>query len=186
MKTTDRIPTSKISRAGKILKTGLKVGKNYAGYYGKKVMTGKDSKDDLDADNAAAIMDSLTQLKGGGLKVAQMLSMEKNMLPKAYVDQFSLAPFSIPPLSEPLVRQTFRKHLGKNPEDIYESFNYEASFAASIGQVHQAFLNGKKLAVKVQYPGVAKSIKSDLAMLKPIASKLLRLKLSAGIRWGWR
>ena len=178
MKTIDKIPTSKISRAGKMLQTGLKVGKNYAGYYGSKILQGEADKNLLDQKNAADIMDSLQQLKGGGLKVAQMLSMEKSLLPKAYLDQFSLAQFSVPPLSAPLVKKTFRKYLGKNPEDLFDSFDYVASFAASIGQVHQAILNGKKLAVKIQYPGVGESIKSDLAMLKPMASKLLRLNLA--------
>ncbi len=177
MKTIDKIPTGKLGRASKMLKTGLKVGKNYAGYYGSKLL-GDADKESLDQKNAADIMDSLQQLKGGGLKVAQMLSMEKSLLPKAYVDQFSLAQFSVPPLSAPLVKKTFRKYLGKNPEDIFDEFDYNAAFAASIGQVHRAQLNGKKLAVKIQYPGVGESIKSDLAMLKPMASKLLGLNLT--------
>ena len=177
MKTIDKIPTSKLSRAGKLLKTGLKVGKNYAGYYGSKIL-GDADKESLDQKNAADIMDSLQQRKGGGLKVAQMLSMEKSLLPKAYLDQFSLAQFSVPPLSAPLVKKTFRKYLGKNPEDLFDSFNYQASFAASIGQVHEAMLDGKRLAVKIQYPGVAESIKSDLAMLKPMASRLLGLNMA--------
>jgi len=178
MKTIDKIPTGKLSRAGKMLKTGLKVGKNYAGYYGEKLLQGEGNKESLDQKNAADIMESLQQLKGGGLKVAQMLSMEKSLLPKAYVDQFSLAQFSVPPLSAPLVKKTFRKYLGKNPEDIFDSFNYQASFAASIGQVHEATIGAQKLAVKIQYPGVGESIKSDLAMLKPMASKLLGLNLA--------
>ena len=144
MKTVDKIPTSKLGRAGKLLKTGLKVGKNYAGYYGSKIL-GDADKESLDQKNAADIMDSLQQLKGGGLKVAQMLSMEKSLLPKAYLDQFSLAQFSVPPLSAPLVKKTFRKYLGKNPEDLFDSFNYQASFAASIGQVHEALLDGLSL-----------------------------------------
>lgn len=178
MKTTDKIPTSKMGRAGKILKTGMKVGKNYATYYGGKLVNADVSREKLDESNAADIMESLQQLKGSGLKVAQMLSMEKSLLPKAYVDQFSLAQFSVPPLSAPLVKKTFRKYFGQNPEDLFDSFNYTASFAASIGQVHEAAKDGRKLAVKIQYPGVADSIKSDLAMLKPMASKILRLNLA--------
>jgi len=177
MKTSDKIPTGKLNRAGKILKTGLKVGKNYATHYGAKLLQVDVDKDDLDEKNAADIMKSLLELKGSGLKVAQMLSMEKSLLPKAYVDQFSLAQFSVPALSAPLVKKTFRQYLGQNPEDLFDEFDYEASFAASIGQVHRAVLNGKFLAVKIQYPGVAESISSDLAMLKPMASKIMRLEL---------
>lgn len=178
MKTADSIPEGKMKRAGKILKTGLKVGKNYASYYGEKLVNSKLSKDKLDKNNASAIMKSLQELRGGGLKVAQMLSMEENLLPQAYVDQFSLAQFSVPPLSKPLVKKTFKKYFGKAPEDVYDSFDYESKHAASIGQVHEAWVGDMKLAVKIQYPGVAGSIQSDLAMLKPLASKILRLKMS--------
>jgi len=175
MKTSKEIPTGKLKRAGKILKTGLKVGKNYAGYFGSKLLQSEPDKDKLDEQNASDIMESLLELKGGGLKIAQLLSMEKSLLPKAYADQFSLAQFSVPPLSAPLVKKTFRKYLGKNPEDIFDSFEYNASFAASIGQVHKATLGDKTLAVKIQYPGVADSIDSDLAVIRPIAYKILRL-----------
>lgn len=175
MKTSKQIPAGKFKRTGKILKAGLKVGKNYAGYYGSKLFQADTAREKLDEQNASDIMESLLELKGGGLKVAQMLSMEKSLLPKAYADQFSLAQFSVPPLSAPLVKKTFRKYWGKNPEDIFDSFNSEASFAASIGQVHRATLDDKELAVKIQYPGVADSIDSDLAIIKPIAYKILRL-----------
>jgi len=175
MKTSKKIPTGKFKRTGKILKAGLKVGKNYAGYYGSKLIQSDVDREKLDEQNASDIMESLLELKGGGLKVAQMLSMEKSFLPKAYADKFSLAQFSVPPLSAPLVKKTFRKYWGKNPKDIFDTFDFDASFAASIGQVHQATLDGKKLAVKIQYPGVADSIDSDLAVIKPIAYKILGL-----------
>ncbi|MFT4568908.1 MAG: putative unusual protein kinase regulating ubiquinone biosynthesis (AarF/ABC1/UbiB family) [Saprospiraceae bacterium] len=178
MKTAKSIPTSKLKRAGKILKTGLKVGKNYAAYYGEKLIHPELTTEKLEKNNASDIMESLQELKGGGLKVAQMLSMEENLLPKAYTEMFSLAQFSVPPLSAPLVKKTFRKHFGKNPEEVFEEFDYDSKFAASIGQVHEAWLSGQKLAVKIQYPGVADSIKSDLAMLKPLAGKLFRINMN--------
>jgi len=105
-----------------------------------------------------------------------MLSMEKNIMPRAYVEKFSLSQFSVPPLSAPLVRKTFKKYLGKYPEDLFDTFVAQSVNAASIGQVHQATLNGKKLAVKIQYPGVADSISSDLALVKPIASRMFNLQ----------
>ena len=105
-----------------------------------------------------------------------MLSMEKNILPKAYVEQFSLAQFSVPPLSAPLVRKTFFKYFGKHPEDLFDTFNSKSIAAASIGQVHQASKDGKKLAIKIQYPGIADSISSDLAMVKPVAIKMFNIK----------
>ncbi|WP_394750446.1 ABC1 kinase family protein [Spongiimicrobium salis] len=176
MKTLDKIPTGKIERAGKLVKTGAKIGGNYIKYYGKKLVNPELGKDELNENNAEDIYDGLKSLKGSALKVAQMLSMEKNMLPRAYVEKFSLSQFSVPPLSAPLVRKTFKKYLGKYPEDIYDTFEKDSINAASIGQVHKATKDDKQLAVKIQYPGVAESISSDLALVKPIAIRMFNLK----------
>lgn len=176
MKTLDKIPTGKIERAGKLVKTGVKIGGNYVKYYGKKWVDPEKAKEDLDQDNAEDIYDGLKSLKGSALKVAQMLSMEKNLLPRAYVDKFSLSQFSVPPLSAPLVRKTFKNYLGKYPEDIFDTFEKDSINAASIGQVHKATKDGKQLAVKIQYPGVAESISSDLALVKPVAIRMFNLK----------
>ena len=177
MKTLKNIPISKIHRASKLVQTGAKVGVNYLKYYGDKMVNSEaDAKERLDESNATDIYDSLKNLKGSALKLAQMLSMEKTILPKAYVDKFSLSQFSVPPLSAPLVMKTFKKSFGKFPSDIFDVFNAEAINAASIGQVHKASKDGKDLAVKIQYPGVADSIMSDLAMVKPIAMKMFNIK----------
>lgn len=177
MKTIDSIPTSKIQRASKLIQTGAKVGVNYVKYYGENLLKSSETaKKNLNESNAKDIYDSLKTMKGSALKVAQMLSMEKNLLPRAYVEKFSLAQFSVPPLSAPLVKKTFKKYFGTDPSSLFDSFNLNSINAASIGQVHQAELNGQKLAVKIQYPGIAESISSDLALVKPIAKKMFNIK----------
>ena len=177
MKSIDRIPTSKLQRASKIVSTGAKVGVNYIKYYGERLSKSEEiAKDNLNKNNADDIYSGLKQLKGSALKVAQMLSMEKNILPQAYVEKFSLAQFSVPPLSSPLVVKTFKKYFGKAPDVIFDEFDANSVNAASIGQVHRAKKNGKDLAVKIQYPGVADSIKSDLSLVKPIAIKMFNIK----------
>ncbi len=176
MKTLDKIPTNKIERAGQLVKTGFKVGGNYIAYYGEKMVNPALTKEKLNENNAEDIYEGLQNLKGSALKVAQMLSMDKSIMPQAYVDKFSLSQFSVPPLSAPLVRKTFKKYMGKFPEELYDSFTPDSINAASIGQVHVAFKDGKKLAVKIQYPGVANSISSDLALVKPFATRMFNLK----------
>ncbi len=176
MKTLDSIPTGKVERAGKLVQTGAKIGANYVKYYSRKLVNPDTGKEELDEDNAADIYDGLKSLKGSALKVAQMLSMEKNLLPRAYVERFSLSQFSVPPLSAPLVRKTFKKYFGKYPEDLFDRFDTQSVNAASIGQVHRAFKDGKELAVKIQYPGVRDSIGSDLAIVKPIAMRMFNLQ----------
>ncbi|MEZ4803465.1 MAG: AarF/UbiB family protein [Gelidibacter sp.] len=177
MKTIDKIPVSKISRATKLVSTGAKVGVNYLKYYGDKLTKSEiEARERLNENNADDIYDSLKQLKGSALKVAQMLSMEKSIMPQAYVEKFSLAQFSVPPLSPALVVKTFKNYFGKSPNELYDTFDVNSVNAASIGQVHKASKDGKQLAVKIQYPGVAQSIVSDLALVKPIAMKMFNIK----------
>jgi predicted unusual protein kinase regulating ubiquinone biosynthesis (AarF/ABC1/UbiB family) len=169
------IPSTKVERAMRLVKTGAQIGGNYIKHYSKKLVDPSKTRDELHEDNAEDVYNALSELKGSALKVAQMLSMEKNVLPRAYVNKFALAQYSAPPLSGPLIIQTFIKQFGKTPQQIFDTFKMNSSNAASIGQVHEATLNGKKLAVKIQYPGVAESIKSDLTMVKPIAFRLIGL-----------
>ena len=177
MKKASKIPISKIQRASKLVKTGAKVGVNYLKYYGDKISnTEEEAREKLNKSNAEDIYDSLKDLKGSPLKVAQMLSMEKSILPRAYVEKFSLAQFSVPPLSEALVLKTFKKSFGNFPSEIFDEFDVKAYNAASIGQVHKAKKDGKEFAVKIQYPGVSDSIKSDLALLKPFVIRMFNMK----------
>ena len=177
MKTIDSIPTSKIQRASKLVTTGAKIGVNYLKYYGDKfTKSEEEAKEKLNTNNAEDIYNGLQQLKGSALKVAQMLSMEKSVLPRAYVEKFSLSQFSVPPLSPALVVKTFKRYFGKDTNEIYDKFDTVSTNAASIGQVHRAEKNGKKLAVKIQYPGIADSITSDLSMVKPIAVKMFNIR----------
>ena len=175
MKEQQSIPTSKVARATQFVKTGVKIGGNYLKYNVKKLVDPTLTKDELHTDNATDIYDSLSQMKGSALKVAQMLSMDRNVLPRAYVDRFQMSQYSAPPLSGPLVVKTFRSQFGKTPGEMFDTFDGQALNAASIGQVHLATKNGKKLAVKIQYPGVANSISSDLKMVKPMAVRLFGL-----------
>lgn len=167
------IPASKVERAMRFVKTGAQIGGNYIKHYSKKLVDPSLSKDELHEDNATDVYSALSELKGSALKVAQMLSMEKNILPRQYTNKFQMAQYSAPPLSGPLIVQTFIKSFGKAPLEIFNTFEMKASNAASIGQVHKATLNDKTLAIKIQYPGVGDSIKSDLKMVKPIAFRLL-------------
>ena len=175
MKTQDKIPSTKLERAVKLVGTGAKIGGNYLKYYAKKSITGNEDKTELHLSNAEDIYDSLSQLKGSALKVAQMLSMDKNILPRAYSEKFALSQYSAPPMSPPLVLKVYQSSTGKSAFDVFDSFKVQSLAAASIGQVHLAEKNGKQLAVKIQYPGISDSIQSDLKMVKPIANAMFGL-----------
>lgn len=173
MKEQKKIPTDKISRASRILGAGVKVGGNYAKHFAKNIFSEND-REELDRTNAEDIYKTLSELKGGALKIAQMMSMN-DALPQAFTDKFALAQYSAPPLSLPLIVKTFKQELGKNPTEIFDTFSNQAVNAASIGQVHFATLKNNRFAVKIQYPGVADSLKSDIKMVKPFALRLMNI-----------
>jgi len=169
------IPVSKVQRAAKFISTGAKVGGNYVKHYAKKMVNPSMNKDELHQNNASDIYNSLSELKGSALKVAQMMSMDKNLLPRAYQDKFTMAQYSAPPLSYPLVVKTFQKYFQQTPEQLFDTFTRSAVNAASIGQVHQATKGGRTLAIKIQYPGIADSVSSDLRLVRPFALRLLNM-----------
>ena len=76
-----------------------------------------------------------------------------------------------PPMHFALLREYFRNELGKDPEEVFETFETRAFAAASLGQVHRAVLrSGQDVAVKIQSPAIARSIRSDFRNLSPVPS----------------
>jgi len=172
------IPSGRASRITALAGAGARVGANYLKHYGKRAVGVGSDSEALDEANAGAIYDTFSKLKGGPLKFAQMLSIDRNILPEAYRKQFAQAQYSAPPLSYPLVVRTFKREFGKGPLEIFDTFSQSAIYGASIGQVHRATIGERTFAVKVQYPGVADSLDSDLALVKPVALQILGLKSS--------
>jgi predicted unusual protein kinase regulating ubiquinone biosynthesis (AarF/ABC1/UbiB family) len=128
----------------------------------KKVESKKNTHEEI----AKVIIESLGTLKGISVKIAQQVALGLPFLPKEYLDEISKSFNSIPPINRALIRKIIKQELGAYPQEVYESFESESFGAASLGQVHLATLNNEKFAVKVQYPGIAKSIDSDLGVLK--------------------
>lgn len=172
----ESIASGKVTRVAALAGAGAKVGINYLKHYGRHAVGSGREINDLHEANARTVYDTFSKLKGGPLKMAQMLSIDKNMLPDAYRAQFAQAQYSAPTLSYPLVVRTFRRDLGKDPTDVFDTFSQSAMHGASIGQVHRATIGAQTFAVKVQYPGVADSLSSDLAVVKPVALQMLGLK----------
>ncbi|MBM3857217.1 MAG: hypothetical protein FJ390_04560, partial [Verrucomicrobia bacterium] len=129
----DKIVSGKIARMAVLSGAGAKVGLNYLKYYGRSAIQAVNHekalalKEELDHTNASTVYETFTKLKGGPLKVAQMLSIDQNLLPPAYAQQFAQAQSSVPPLSYPLVAQTFLKEFGKLPEALFDDFEKKAA-----------------------------------------------------------
>ena len=170
-------PSGKFERGKVLAKTGLKVTTNYAKFYAKHAgrRPTKESRAELNYKNAEDIFKNFTELRGSVLKLAQSLSMDNGVLPQEFVEVMSQAQYRVPPMNRALVRRQIRRELGKYPELVFSKFEDEAVAAASIGQVHKAIgSQGKQLAVKIQYPNVRDTIKSDLSMAKTIFSPMLK------------
>ncbi|MBP9753065.1 MAG: AarF/ABC1/UbiB kinase family protein [Proteobacteria bacterium] len=150
---------SKVSRFAKTTKlsSGLAVrliGENYL------------NKPIDDEAYAKLLKEGLGNLKGPLMKMAQFLTTIPDTLPDEYYDLMDLQS-KAPPMGIPFVKRRMQLELGSNWQQHFKSFNLEASFAASLGQVHKAIgLNDEPLAVKLQYPGMQDITEADLAQLK--------------------
>ena len=95
--------------------------------------------------------------------------------PKNLQDVMSQAQYSVPPINKALVRTIIKRELGDYPEKIFAKFDSQAFAAASIGQVHKAELrDGRKVAVKIQYPNVRETIGSDMTVAKSLAKRIIK------------
>ncbi len=167
------IPKGKIKRSSVIGITTAKAGLKKLEYVSKLPFIDGDKKEELRESNndeiAKIIFSAIGMLKGAPVKLAQMFSMETERLPETYQKELIKSANQVPPISRGLIRNIIKRELGEWPENIFSSFESTPFAAASIGQVHRAeSLKGKKIAVKVQYPGIAESIKSDVQMLRNI------------------
>ena len=169
-------PSSKFERGRIIAKTGLKVGTNYAQRYLKKRITGKEkSAKEFHSENAREVFKEFTKLRGTALKIAQGMSMDQGFLPEEFAEVMTQAQYSVPPINKALVRAIIKRELGEYPEQIFAHFEADAFAAASIGQVHKAMLkDGRKVAIKIQYPNVRETIDSDMVVAKSLARRIIK------------
>ena len=119
--------------------------------------------------HAKQLMESLGDLKGPLLKVAQLLATIPNALPKEYTAELQKLQSQAPAMGWLFVRRRMAAELGADWEKKFKSFEKEAAAAASLGQVHRAVsLDGTKVACKLQYPDMASAVEADLKQLKVV------------------
>ena len=111
----------------------------------------------------------LGYLRGAATKLGQMLGNLPEILPDQVVSTLDMLHFQAPPMHYSLLRETVRNDFGKDPSELFATFDKEPFAAASIGQVHRATLkSGETVAVKIQYPGIGRSIAADIRNLMAI------------------
>lgn len=129
---------------------------------------------DAQLKTAQQIFATLGRLKGGAMKLGQAMSIFEAVLPEdlagPYREALSKLQDSAPPLEWPVIESQLESSLGVDWRSRFTSFDHEPIAAASIGQVHRAvWHDGRHVAVKVQYPGVAPAIMSDFRQISRMA-----------------
>ncbi len=147
------------------------IAKNVAGHKVKGLFrddeTHAKSQEQLYSDIGKQIAQTLGEMKGAVMKVGQIASQVKDMLPDEVASALEVLQKESPPMPYGMIRRQLIKALGDTPENLFARFDEEPFAAASIGQVHRALTkDGVECVVKIQYPGVKESCDSDLKHLK--------------------
>lgn len=127
---------------------------------------------------ALKMLRAMGYLRGAATKLGQALASFPDLVPDQIVETLERLHFEAPPMHFALLREHVRNELGCDPEEAFATFSTRAFAAASLGQVHRATLkSGQDVAVKVQYPAIGRSIRSDFRNLSAL---LLPLRLGRG------
>ena len=162
--------TARMQRYGKV---GANVGSVAARIAGRRLF-GLDPERDKDAASLAA---ALGGLKGPIMKVAQLLATIPEALPAEYAAELGQLQSQAPPMGWPFVRRRMAAELGADWEAKFASFEHEAAASASLGQVHRALSHdGRRLAVKLQYPDMQSAVEADLIQLGMLFSIHARMR----------
>jgi predicted unusual protein kinase regulating ubiquinone biosynthesis (AarF/ABC1/UbiB family) len=163
---------TRLARNAEIAKLGAVVGTNYATTAARKLFASAERKQALDHSremkNAAQIADRLGNMKGALMKLGQMASYLDHGLPEPLRLALAELQNNAPPMSGELARQVVEEEFGSPIGRLFVEWDPEPIASASIGQVHRAIIvdpatqEQRAVAVKVQYPGVADAIASDL------------------------
>ena len=118
---------------------------------------------------ALKIFHRLAYLRGAMIKLGQTAGHLPELLPPEIADTLDRLHFEAPPMHYSLIRAVLENEFGRGPEELFASFEKEAFAAASIGQVHRARLrSGEEVAVKIQYPGISRTIDADFRNLNAL------------------
>jgi len=135
---------------------------------------------------ALRLLGGMSYLRGAIVKVGQTLAAYPNLMPEQFAEALGKLSFEAPPMHYALLREHVRNELGGDPEELFEEFETRAFAAASLGQVHRARLKtGKRVAVKIQYPNIARTIQTDFRNMKALLTPMRLTKDWNSIHGHW-
>jgi predicted unusual protein kinase regulating ubiquinone biosynthesis (AarF/ABC1/UbiB family) len=152
-------------RLGRYARVGASVGGLAARLAGERYLGWT-----LDRDkHAAELKSALGGLKGPLMKAAQLLATIPDALPPEYARELAQLQANAPAMGWAFVKRRMATELGPDWQARFQKFDKEASFAASLGQVHHAVLpDGREVAAKLQYPDMASALEADLDQLRVV------------------
>jgi predicted unusual protein kinase regulating ubiquinone biosynthesis (AarF/ABC1/UbiB family) len=181
----EKIPTSRARRTATVATLAASEAVKQFGTRAANVTRGEDASEEAMArrqlETAKQIVAVLGTMKGAAMKLGQVMSfLDVGLVPEQHRDEFQreLAKLrdAAPTVSFKQMRRVIEEDLEAPVSDVFESFLQEPIAAASIGQVYRArLLDGRDVAVKVQYPGVAGAVRADMQNLDMILRLLKRM-----------
>ncbi|MEN8136256.1 MAG: AarF/ABC1/UbiB kinase family protein [Thermodesulfobacteriota bacterium] len=174
-----KVPVKSLTRLWALGSMQAKIAVGYLAYALRSSFINKTEKqkalNETHLNAALKLLGTMGYLRGAVMKVGQLLSNMPHIVPEEMIDTLERLQFEAPPMHYSLIREVFLDEFGKEPHEIFASFDKKAFAAASLGQVHRATLkSGEEVAVKIQYPNMASTIRADLANMRKI---LLPMKL---------
>ena len=162
------------SRAAKFASMTAGVTGSYLGYLAQSLVLDRPARaQKLKATHRKAgkrLTETMSEMRGPAMKLGQALSLHAGTLPEETLQELASLQMNAPPMHPQLVRAQFRQELGRDPDDVYRSFDPIPFAAASLGQVHNAVgHNGEKLAVKIQYPAIREAIAGDFKWFRAVS-----------------
>jgi predicted unusual protein kinase regulating ubiquinone biosynthesis (AarF/ABC1/UbiB family) len=181
----DRIPTSRVARTAKVGRLAATQTAKHLGTRATNVARGDEGKsaalERRHLEAAEQIVAALGTMKGAAMKLGQVMSfLDVGLVPEEHREEFQrkLGELrdSAPKVRFSDMKKVIEKDLGEKVSDVFADFDETPIAAASIGQVYRATLHdGRDVAVKVQYPGVAQAVRADMQNLGMILRLMKRL-----------
>ncbi|MBI5576154.1 MAG: AarF/ABC1/UbiB kinase family protein [Deltaproteobacteria bacterium] len=175
-----RVPASSFARTWIMGSLHAKIAAGYLAYWMRGLFADSDAKARLNGEARLAaaleLFGAMGYLRGAVMKIGQLLANLPEVVPEEFAEVLAALHFEAPPMHYSMVREVFLDEFGREPEDVFASFDRQAFAAASLGQVHRARLDtGEEVAVKIQYPDIARAcLFDDPAEMEPDRLATLR------------